>query len=180
MPALRGPEFAILFVGAIYSSAEVFTAASAELRESFGDILLESPALPWNYTDYYENELTPPCYRSFVFFEADIDASYVVDAKLTAMKIEDRFSRGGARQINIDPGYMTLAKVVLVSRKNYSHRIYLGRGVFGEAELFYKDGIFNAFPYTYPDYRDTTFLDFFYAARSLLKKKGRRVTHTAR
>ena len=92
-----------------------------------------------------------------------------------AMNVEEMFSMEGIRKINIDPGYMTLAKVVLASRKNYSHRIYLGRGVFAEVELFYKDGIFNAMPYTYPDYRDDAFLRIFAAARSLLKKNISRV-----
>jgi hypothetical protein len=167
----RGPEIAVLFVGCLYSSTDIFAAVSRELKETFGNTLLESPPLPWDYTDYYAKELAPPVFRKFLFFERPVDASSVVGAKLNAMSVEARFSRNGKRQINIDPGYMTLAKVVLVSSKNYSHRIYLGRGVFGEVELFHKDGVFKALPYTYPDYREDMFLAIFVEARSLLKKK---------
>jgi Domain of unknown function (DUF4416) len=171
MTVWRGPEIAVLFVGSLYSSPDIFAATSRELKESFGDTFFESASLPWNYTDYYAEELDLPVFRKFLFFERRVDASSVVDAKLTTVSVEARFSRDGNRRINIDPGYMTLAKVVLASRKNYSHRIYLGRGVFGEVELFHKDGIFNALPYTYPDYRDEMFLRIFTEARSLLKKK---------
>ncbi len=168
----RGPEIAVLFVGCLYSSTDIFAAASLELKKTFGKTLFESPPLPWDYTEYYARELAPPVFRKFLFFERPVDASSVVGAKLTAMSMEKGFSRDGRRQINIDPGYMTLAKVVLVSSKNYSHRIYLGRGVFAEVELFHKDGIFNALPYTYPDYREEVFLTNFIKARSLLKKKA--------
>jgi len=174
MPLGRGPEIAVLFVGTLYSSADIFSPVSFKLRESFGSILFESPPLPWNYTDYYGEEIGPPVFRRFTFFGRNVDASSVVDAKLRTMSLEADFSEGGRRQINIDPGYMTLAKVVLASRKNYSHRIYLGRGIFGEVELFHKDGKYNPLPYTYPDYRDETFLGFFSEARRLLKKSGYR------
>lgn len=166
----RGPEIAVLFAGSLYSSDDIFAAASLDLKGIFGKTFFESPALPWNYTDYYAKELDPPVFRRFLFFEKKVDSSSVVDAKLATMTVEERFWREGRRQINIDPGYMTLAKVVLASRKNYSHRIYLGSGVFGEVELFHRDGSFNPLPYTYPDYRDETFLDIFAKARGLLRK----------
>jgi hypothetical protein len=175
----RGPEIAVLFVGCLYSSNEIFAAVSRELNETFGNILFESPPLPWDYTEYYAREIAPPVFRKFLFFERPVDASSVVAAKLIAISVEARFSRDGKRQINIDPGYMTLAKVVLVSSKNYSHRIYLGMGVFGEVELFHKDGVFNALPYTYPDYRQEVFLANFIEARRLLKKKAFRDSQPA-
>jgi hypothetical protein len=166
----RGPEIAVLFVGTLYSSADIFLPVSIKLREIFGSILLESSPIPWNYTDYYGDEIGPPVFRRFTFFERNVDASSIVDAKLRTMSLETDFSTSGRRQINIDPGNMTLAKVVLASRKNYSDRIYLGKGVFGEVELFHKDGIYNPLPYTYPDYREETFLGIFSEARKLLKK----------
>ena len=92
-----------------------------------------------------------------------------ISPTLISHDIEKTFSLDGRRQINIDPGYVTLAKVVLSSKKNYSHRIYLGKGVYGELELFYKDGRFNPLPYTYYDYRDDTVLPIFLKARDLLK-----------
>jgi hypothetical protein len=86
------------------------------------------------------------------------------------MQMEKKYSVNDSRLINLDPGYLTLAKTVLASRKNYSHRINLGKGIFAELELFFRHGQFNPMPYTYADYRDKRFLGFFTTARELLKK----------
>ena len=41
------------------------------------------------------------------------------------------------RPLNLDPGYLTLAKLVLASTKDGSHRIYLGEGIYAEVTLFF-------------------------------------------
>ncbi len=170
MPRARRREDAILFVGSLLSESDVFDRAETLLRERFGEVLLKSPLLPWDYSGYYNDELEPPILRNFLFFKNIIDPPFLVDAKVATVEIESRLSVGGRRRINLDPGYLTLAKVVLASRKNYSHRINLGKGIFAELELFYKDGRFNPMPYTYNDYRDETFTGLFVHARKLMKK----------
>jgi hypothetical protein len=164
------PEKAVIFIASLFSSQEVLNTAASKLKELFGRVYYESPPLPWNYSAYYDGELGTPLYRHFMFFEGIADPASLVDAKLAVLEIEKGFSQDGKRRINLDPGYMTLAKIVLASRKNYSHRIYLGRGVFCELELFYQEGRFNPLPYTYFDYRDDVFLKIFTKARVLLKK----------
>jgi hypothetical protein len=166
----RRREEAILFVGCLFSAIDVFDLAEPVLRKQFGEILFKSPFIPWNFSEYYDDELKPPILRKFLFFRDLIDPPSLVDAKLATIEIEARFSTNGKRSINIDPGYLTLAKVVLASRKNYSHRINLGRGVFAELELFYKDDRFNPMPYTYNDYRDDIFTGIFMQARQLMKR----------
>ena len=84
--------------------------------------------------------------------------------------IESFFSVSGKRKINLDPGYITLAKVVLASTKNYSHRIYLGKGIYAELALLYKNRQFIAMPYTYNDYKDIRYLNMFMKVRDFLKK----------
>ncbi len=165
------PEDAVIFIASLFSSQDVFEAAAPRLKDLFGSVYYESAALPWDYSTYYDSELGTPLYRHFMFFEAVVDPVLLVEAKLAVGDIEKEFSINGNRQINLDPGYLSLAKVVLASRKNYSHRIYLGRGVFCELELFYQEGRFNPLPYTYFDYRDDRFLKFFTKARTLLKKR---------
>lgn len=165
------PEKAVLFAGALFSDPEVVEPAFAMLVEAFGDFLLASPPLKWNYTDYYDQELGTPIKRRYVFFRSIIDPSFLVEAKRITNEIETEFLHSGSRRINLDPGYLTLAKVVLASGKNYSHRIYLGKGVYAEIELYFQAGKYNAFHYTYPDYRDARFLKFFMKARGLLKTR---------
>jgi hypothetical protein len=163
-------EDAVLFVGSLFSSDDIFSAAERDLREAFGMVLFKSPVVQWNYSEYYNSELKPPILRNFLFFKAIVDPPCLVEAKLAVMEMEKKFSVNGRRQVNLDPGYLTLAKTVLASRKNYSHRINLGKGIFAELELFFEHGRFNPMPYTYADYRDKRFLGFFATARELFKK----------
>ncbi len=165
------PEYAVIFIASLFSCLEIFEAAIPKLHDLFGRAYYQSPLLPWNYSSYYDAELGTPLLRNFIFFEPIVGTESLVGAKLSAVEIEKSFIVDGKRGINLDPGYMSLAKVVLASRKNYSHRIYLGKGVFCELELFYQGGRFNPLPYTYYDYRNDMFLRFFTDARSFLKKR---------
>ena len=63
---------------------------------------------------------------------------------------------------------MTLAKVVLASTKDYSHRIYIGKGIYAEVTLFYQDKTFQPLLHTYPDYRSGEYVDLFNKARGNL------------
>jgi hypothetical protein len=54
--------------------------------------------------------------------------------------------------VNLDPGYLTRERLVLATGKNYTHRIYLGGGIFGDLTLTYSRGGFKPLPWSYPDY----------------------------
>lgn len=169
MGAVRPPEEAVLFIGSLFSQKEIFHKTCPVLKETFGDFLFVSPVMPWDFTSYYNEELGTPVYRSFVFFDSMYDPSLLSDAKLATNDLELSFSHEGKRQINLDPGYITLSKLVLASTKNYSHRIYLGKGIYGEITLSYRDGCFHPLQHTYNDYKDSRFLNIFENVRSLLK-----------
>jgi len=102
-----------------------------------------------------------------------LDSETIADIKLKTIEIEDLLSLNGKRRINLDPGYLTLAKIVLASTKNYSHRIHLKKGIYGEVTLIYysKDGTFKPHLFTYRDYQDKACIDIFLHVRELLKKK---------
>ncbi len=162
-------EEAILFAGCLFASRTIYDRVLPTLKKDFGKILLETRPLPWTHSEYYAEEMGEPLYRNFIFFDTVIDTSVLPDAKLRIIELEKEFSGKGKRLINIDPGYVSLAKVVLSSRKNYSHRIYLGKLVFAELELIFKEGEFRPLPYTYTDYRDEANIRTFEKARGLLK-----------
>ena len=69
------------------------------------------------------------------------------------------------RPINIDPGYVTPAKLVLATTKDRAHRIYLGRGIYAEVTLTYAKKAFQSMPWTYPDYRSEPYRRFFEQVR---------------
>lgn len=77
------------------------------------------------------------------------------------------------RAINIDPGYITGAKLVLASTKDFAHRIYLHSGIFAEITLSFRGGAWVSHEYTFPDFRAQTYHAFLRRARDAhLRKVG--------
>jgi hypothetical protein len=164
------PEKALLLVGTLFSKEDMYLKALRHLEECFGDAVMESPAIQWDFSEHYKEELGGPIFRRFIFFRKLIEQDYLSAAKLKSCEIENMLSVNGKRTINLDPGYMTLAKLVLATTKDYSHRIYLTDGIFAEVSLsFSKDKQhYVPFAHTYKDYFDERYLRLFSIARSLL------------
>lgn len=160
-----------MFAGFISGDETVYREAVRRLKNLWGDISAESPFWPFDYTEYYRKEMGEGLRRSFAVFGRKIDPAELPRLKIEANEIEKVLSVEGKRRINIDPGYLTLAKVVLASTKDYSHRIYLGGGVFAELTLRYFRESFTALEWTYPDYRDEKTIRFFNDTRKYLFSK---------
>ncbi len=146
----------------------------AAMQSHYGPI--ETAGEPWDftYTDYYENELGSAVLRMFVSFERPAYAGDLAAIKVNTNAIEEEFLRQGRRSVNIDPGYVTLSKLVLATTKEGSYRVYMDKGIFGQATLYYEKGSFHPWPWTYPDYRDERTIGFFNAARRNLRQQTRR------
>jgi hypothetical protein len=170
MGRVRSGDPALLFVGTLYSDERILNNSKKLLEQNFGDILLSSQSISWEYSDYYKDEIGWPLFRQFIFFKILIDPGLLSDIKLKTNEIEDTLSSEGKRRVNLDPGYLTLSKIVLASTKNYAHRIYLGKGIYGEVTLIYKDDTYNPHLFTYRDYQDKTCIEIFIKARETLKK----------
>lgn len=162
------PEKALLFAGLLFSNEDYRIKAVERLEESFGEIAMECPPLEWNFSDYYKEELGEPIFRRFVFFKNLIEQDSLSSIKLTANEIEKKLSGNGKRHVNIDPGYLTPAKLILASTKDYSHRIYLRDGIYAEVTLTYKKGKFIPHINTYKDFGDFRYQRIFALARGLL------------
>lgn len=168
------PGKALLFVGALFSNEDYYIEAQQSLETSFGEIIMESPAIKWDFSDYYKDEIGEPIYRGFLFFKNLVDQENLSQIKLITNEIERNLSSDGKRNINLDPGYMTPAKIVLASTKDYSHRIYLKDGIYAEVTLIFKKGQFVPHVNTYKDYQDGRYLRIFMIARKLLSILGER------
>lgn len=162
-------EATLLFSSALYHKEEYFAVVKENLSGLFGEIALESPAMAWDNSDYYREELGWPITRSFMFFRNKIDPLRLPDIKLATNEMEEALSINGKRNINIDPGYMTLSKVVLASTKNYSHRLYIGKGIFAELTLVHTKGSYQPQMFTYRDYAAAECIKIFEGARKLLR-----------
>ncbi len=185
---------ASIFMAAIFSqSDEVIVSVSQECQRLWGNIALTSPSFDHSETSYYEREMGAGLRKQFVVFDGVFDPAELADRKLASNAIEDRAAaqnRAGcspppsslqmvvanlnvARPVNIDPGYITLTKLVLASAKDRAHRIYLNHGIYAEECLYYLGGEWHSRPWTYPDYQRADFQDFFSQAREMLKSQLR-------
>ena len=75
--------------------------------------------------------------------------------------------------MNLDPGVIEPSKLILATTKNYSHRIYIGNRMYAEVTLVYDKGGWRPLPYTYPDYRQRSYSDFFTQVREKLLRQLR-------
>ena len=170
MGQIRPPDPVLLFVGILYSDDKVFHNAYELLEKHFGEILFAGISIPWNYSQYYQKEIGYPLLRRFLFFKTLIYPDNLADIKLQTNEIENIFSFNDKRRINLDPGYLTLSKIVLASTKNYAHRIYLGKGIYGEVTLIYRNGTYKPHIFSYKDYQDEFYIKTFMNIRLLYKE----------
>ncbi|OGX32210.1 MAG: hypothetical protein A3G37_00630 [Omnitrophica WOR_2 bacterium RIFCSPLOWO2_12_FULL_46_30] len=168
MGKTKPPPAAKLIIGLIYKQNAVKDKVLDILKRRFGEIDFLSRELDFDYTDYYYPELGRPLKRIFLSFKQLLSEDKLSEIKLYTNKLEERSSRKQKRQINIDPGFLSSGKLILATTKDYSHRVYLGKGIFAEATLFYKDAAFRPWPWTYPDYQSKEYADIFNIIRRLL------------
>lgn len=169
------PKPVKLFIGMLSQEISLFDEVGRRLKEIFGPIDLESPVWDWEHTDYYLKEMGRGLKRKFIFFQRLINPEGIAEVKLKTIDIEGKYKKElwgfkSGRRINLDPGYLELAKMVLVSTKDYSHRIYLGKSIYGEVTLIYSGNTYQSLPYTYPDFRTQEYLDIFKKARNIYKR----------
>ena len=162
-----------LIIGMIAPDEPGFDHAQGVLTEKYGELDYESPVLPFDRTDYYAQEMGEKLLRKFISFKNLFPPDSLSDIKLYTNELEERLSNAGRRTINLDPGYITQAKPVLATTKNHIHRIYIGKGIYAEITLFYKEGSFRPFPWTYPDYRKSEYLKIFEEIRAKLNEDVR-------
>lgn len=138
------------------------------ISKEFGAVDTKSEPEPFDYTDYYTPEMGESLERQWLSFEKLISPGELSRIKNDTIKIENSLKRkDGTRIVNLDPGYITLHNLVLASTKNYSHRIYLDNGIYGELTLIYSNKEFHPLDWTYPDYKENK--RFFEEVRAKLK-----------
>ncbi len=130
------------------------------MTDRFGAIDMVSLWFPFDFTTYYAPEMGSPLFRRVLAFKTLIQQTGLVDIKLATNEIERAYSAGGKRRVNLDPGYLVHERLVLATGKNYSHRIYLDKGIYADLTLTYRRGAFEALPWTYPDYAHYHLMSF--------------------
>jgi Domain of unknown function (DUF4416) len=167
-----------LFVGVLVSNENLVTEAESKLCSAFGPVDHRSPLLPFTFTDYYRKESGDTILRIFFSFEQLIAGDQLPDIKRRTNTLEETFAAASAtvkRPVNLDPGYLEHAKVILASTKNFYHRMYLSHGIFGEVTMHFQNGTYEFFPWTYPDYKSPEYQKFFRELRDIYRRQLRSV-----
>ncbi len=124
-------------------------------------------------TDYYEHEMGKNLHRFWFPLEwrdERISApELLVPLKYAVTEIEQQFVFNGMRTINLDPGYITEAKLVLATFKDYAHRVYIGESVYGDVQMQWRPSGYEFLPWTYGDYKTETAQAFFCDLRKKLR-----------
>ncbi|MGD8794619.1 MAG: DUF4416 family protein [Anaerolineae bacterium] len=128
---------------------------------AFGAIDFASEMLPFDHTDYYEAEFGPGLARQIVTFRRLVPPEALPAIKRQTNEMEWAFAGEAGRRVNVDPGYVSLNKLVLATTKNHAHRLYLGEGIYGEVTLAYRQGRFRPWPWSYPDYASEAYCALF-------------------
>ncbi len=154
-----------LIVGMFTAQERLLAAACAQLVEAYGPVDHVSPVWPFEFTTYYTEEFGEGLLRQFLSFQSLLDPARLPEVKLRTNDLEQRFAVEGRRQINLDPGYIDLSKLVLATTKNHQHRLYLGQGIYGEVTLRFTRKSFRPWEWTYPDYHTDEYIRFFNEVR---------------
>lgn len=150
----KEPLPARLVVSLIYKEASLAREGWKVLDQQWGPIDFLSEIRPFDYTPYYRKEMGHPLFRRWAAFRPLIPQDKLVEIKTQGFAFESRWQQDRKRGLNLDPGLITAERFVLATGKNYSHRIYLGKGVFADLTLVFFKGTFRPLPWSYPDYQD--------------------------
>ena len=177
MGDVRPATPALLIVAAFSRYPDAFAWAREQCEQRWGTVALASPSFSFSETDYYEPSMGGDLLKTFWAFERLIAPDAIAQIKLETNRLEESFAKSAslpvARPLNLDPGYITEAKLVLASTKDHAHRIYLTDGIFAEVTLYYHRKQWRHREWTFPDYRRQDYHEFFDLCRGILRERRR-------
>ena len=172
MGNINQPNLVKLFFGLIFNEDFNINEIFRILEQKFNNkIDIYSPIIDFTFTKYYNKEMGEKLKRQWISFQDPVLPDKLADIKVETNNIEDSYTKNNNRSVNVDPGYITPANVILASTKDFSHRIYLSKGIYAEVTTIYRKEGFTKLPWTYPDYLCPTATEFILKARQCLLKK---------
>lgn len=177
MGQISSPEPALLLLAAFSQSPDALAWARQTAAGEWGPIALESPLFSFQETDYYQQSMGTDLKKQFFAFERLLDPARLSSIKRLTNVWEAEYAAESqhveSRPLNLDPGYLTEAKLVLASTKDHAHRIYLADGIYAEVTLYYQHHAWRHRDWTFPDYRREDYQGFFTTCRDLLRRRRR-------
>lgn len=166
----------VLLIAAVTSRyLEALDWTMEKTSEAWGEVTLRSPVFNFTETSFYTESMGTDLKKQFIAFERLLQPSDLAPKKHQSNKWEEEYSEVAqadeVRPLNIDPGYISEAKLVLATTKDRDHRIYLSDGIFAEVTLHYRAKQWTSSRWTYPDYQREDFQEFFTKCRNLLRER---------
>mgnify|MGYP005697226419 CR=1 FL=1 len=163
------PKDTILFFGVLFNSDYKIDKFLSISKQKYGNYFYKEI----NYfpmAQYYSSEMgeQDKLSRAFMIFTTPYKREELIETKLWANELELKFSKNNNRLINIDPGYISLENCILSTCKSYSHRVYLGDGVYSELVYQYINSQMEPLDWTYPDYLEDEVKNLFKWSRNLI------------
>ena len=146
----------------------IFSEVCSLLRYEWGEPERIGPFIPFIWTNYYE-DISPELDRCFFSYPGLFRMSDLPDWKITACRLEKE--TGDPRRVNLDPGTIDGARLLLASTKGQAHRIYLRDGIFAEVTLCRRKGKWESFFYTFPDFRSGAYFNWLEMVREDWKRE---------
>src|SRR5262245_18134639 len=108
MQRFEPPEPVKLVWGILFHESAPLDSCVRDLTRRFGEIDFRSGTLPFEYTDYYFEEMGRPLFRTFISYRDLVDSAMLADIKIFGSELENAYSSAdGKRKINLDPGYIS-------------------------------------------------------------------------
>lgn len=147
------PKPGKLFLSILSSRWELFWPDLLDiLEQKFGRTDYLTDLFSFTETCYYDRELGTPVSRRLLTFTPLVELDSLANVKLITNKLEKSYGKDGNRIFNLDPGLITLERLVLATGKNFTHRVYLTRGIWADLTLIFRQGDWQDLDWTFPDY----------------------------
>jgi hypothetical protein len=143
-----------LFVAVLYAADDALRAVEQLLAKQWGKVDYRGPERPFDMTDYYESEMGANLRRRLLSFDTLVAPESLREAKLITNSMEDKLAVNDQRRVNLDVGYLDHNKIVLGSVKYAGQKIHLGDGIYADLVGRYRQGRYQPFEWTFPDFRD--------------------------
>lgn len=147
----------------------VFDTICGMLEKQWGSPERISERFPFSWTNYYE-DIAPKLDRIFFSYPGLYPMSKLPEWKLESCRLEA--ATGESRRVNLDPGTIDGARLLLASTKGQAHRVYLKDGIFCEVTLCRRKGHWENFFYTFPDFKSGLYDSWLEVVREDWKKEA--------
>ena len=174
MAELRLVEPVVRICAVISRHAEAHEWAMTRLSDQWGDLAETESASAGEMGRFYRETMGDGLTKTLIAIETFADPAGLSDWKTLSNQWEAEYKARSQhdeeRPLNLDPGYLSQAKLVLATIKDRDHRIYLRDGIFAEVTLNYVGKKWIHHRWTYPDYRTEAVADFAMRCRHRLRE----------